>query len=70
MLVGWSSGVVCSWSLGVLDLEPLGRDSVLGQGQLLLLPGLGLLARCHKAICGWSLLVVGSEVLGRDCTVN
>lgn len=41
-----------------------------GQGQLLLVSGLGLLGRNYKVICGLLSIVMGLEVLGRGYAAN
>lgn len=54
----------------MLLLEPPGKVSCAGQGQLLLVPGLVLLVRNYKVICGWLPLLLGLQVFGRCYLMN
>lgn len=61
------------WSepcLGVLVLEPLGRDSDADQNQLSFLSILGPPCGCYKVICGLVPLVLGLKILERDYAVS
>lgn len=69
-LVGWCPGMLWSWPLGVLVLEPLVMDSGAGQDQLLIVLGLGPPCRIQKVIFVWLLLVIGLELLVRGYAVN
>lgn len=72
-LFGWCSGAVRSWPLGVL--EPLGKGSCAGQGQLSLLLGLRpqsdlwLVAAC-AANLGWLPAVPGLGPFGGHCSMS
>lgn len=57
-------------SPGMLVLESFWRGSTAGQGQLLLVSGLGLLGRSYKVICGLLSIVMGLGVLGRGYAAN